>query len=399
MRLSTRIQEVAPSPSFAVSAEVARLRREGRTIIDFGVGELDFPTVSAAKRAAKEAIDADQSRYTPTPGTAELRKAVAAWHAKRHGSHVEAPDVVAGAGAKALLFELLQVLVEPGDDVVVQSPYWVSFPAQVSLAGGRLVPAAGDASDGFVPRAEQVRRVITERTSVVLMNSPCNPTGAVMPREEVRELVRLCAERGVALVLDEVYDRLVFDGEHVSPLVFADLHPGGIACVGSASKTFAMTGWRLGYLVAPGDIAAAVARLQGHVTSCPSSISQAAAAAAFVEGEDEVETMVERLRSRRDLAMRHVESAAGLSCHRPAGTFFLFPRVDLGCGGEVDSQAVAVHLLRHAGVAVVPGTAFGLDGHVRISHAVEEGELERGMEALCREVERLRADPGRLGRS
>ena len=300
-----------------------------------------------------------------------------------------------GTGAKPLLFELIQALVDPEDEVVVQSPYWVSFPAQVALAGGRFVEAPGDPSDGFVPRAEHVARALGPRTRVVVLNSPCNPTGAVMPESEVEAVVRLCAERGVFLVFDEVYDELVHEGRHVSPLVYKDLHPNGIACVGSCSKTFAMTGWRLGHAVAPGEPSKVLARVQDHVTSCASSLSQAGALAAYRHADAEVEEMRGHLVERRAVATDVLSRAEGIECPLPPGGFFVFPRIDLGTG-LVDSSRLAVHLLRETGVAVVPGAAFGCEGHVRISYAVGIAELRRGLDALCEEVARLRRDPSRL---
>ena len=396
MKWSKRVSAISPSPSFAVSAKIREMRAQGRDVLDLGVGEPDFPAIAEAKAAAHAAIDGDRSHYTPTPGTAELREAVAAAHRRFHGTDAKAEEVVVGCGAKAVLYELLQSLVDPGDEVVVSTPYWVSFPAQVSLAGGTFVEAKTDPEDGFVPRAAQIEAVLTERTSVVLVNSPCNPTGAVMPAEEVEALVRLCASRDLPLIFDEVYDRFVYDGEHVSPLRYRELHPDGLACVSAASKSFAMTGWRLGWGLLTGELAKTVARLQGHVTSGPNSLAQAAATAACRDGADGVAAMVEEFRARRELTLEGLAQVEGVRCLRPQGAFFAFPSIDLGTGGVVDSGALATHLLEETGVGLLPGTAFGLEGHLRFSYAVSREELGEALSRFGEEMARLRTDPGRL---
>lgn len=397
MKLSKRVSSISPSPSLEVSARIRLLRAAGRDVLDLGVGEPDFPALQVAKRAAVAAIEADDSHYTPTPGTQPLREAIAAAHRELHGTDARADEVVVGCGAKAVLYELLQALVDPGDEVVVASPYWVSFPAQVALAGGTLVPAPADPEDGFTPRAAQVEAALTDRSACVVVNSPCNPTGAVMPAAEVEALVRLCAERELPLVFDEVYDRFVYEGEHCSPLRWRELHPDGIACVGAGSKSFAMTGWRLGWGLLTGRLGAAVSRLQGHVTSGANSVAQAGAVAACREGGEEVAAMVAEFRGRRDLALEALDSMDGVSCRRPAGAFFAFPSVDLGTGQAVDSAALATHLLESTGVGLVPGTAFGLEGHLRLSYAVSREQLTEALSRLGDELARLRADPGRLG--
>lgn len=396
MKVSKRVNSIDSSPSFAVSARIREMRAAGRDVLDLGVGEPDFPAIAVAKAAAHAAIDGDRSHYTPTRGTAELREAVAACHRRLHGTDARADEVVVGCGAKAVLYELLQSLVDPGDEVVVSTPYWVSFPAQVHLAGGAFVEARTDPEDGFIPRASQIEAVLTERTSVVLVNSPCNPTGAVMPADEVEALVRLCADRGLPLIFDEVYDRFVYEGEHVSPLRYRDLHPSGLACVSAASKSFAMTGWRLGWGVLTGELASAVDRIQGHVTSNPNSLAQAAAAAACRDGDEQVAAMVAEFRARRDLTVRGLAQVAGVRCREPQGAFFAFPSIDLGTGAGVDSAALAAHLLQETGVGLLPGSAFGLEGHLRFSYAVSREELAEALSRFGEEMERLRADPGRL---
>jgi aspartate aminotransferase len=321
---------------------------------------------------------------------------VAAAHRRLHGTDARAEEVVVGCGAKAVLYELLQALVDPGDEVVVYSPYWVSFPAQVSLTGGTLVEAEADPEEGFVPRAAHVEAVLTERTSAVLVNSPCNPSGAVMPSDEVEALVRLCAARDLPLIFDEVYDRFVYDGEHVSPLRYRELHPDGLACVSAASKSFAMTGWRLGWGILTGELAKTVARLQGHLTSGANAIAQAAAAAACRDGADEVAAMVEEFRARREITLEALGQVEGVRCVKPQGAFFAFPSVDLGTGRVTDSGALAQHLLQETGVGLLPGTAFGLEGHLRFSYAVSREELSEALSRFAEEMLRLRSDPGRL---
>jgi aspartate aminotransferase len=383
MKLSPRVSRIGESATLRVSRRASELAAGGVEVVDFGAGEPDFGSPQVAVEAARRALAEGQTKYAPSNGTPALRKAVAERLARVYGAPWSAADVVITVGAKAALFELALALFDAGDEVVIPSPCWVSFPEQIRFAGGEpvLVPLCAD--DGFRIRPEPLIDAITENTRAVLVNSPSNPTGGVISQEELDRLAAACAERGVLLISDETYERFVYEGEHASVARLAERYPETVVLVGSFSKTYAMTGWRVGYVLGPKAVIGAVSNIQSHATSNVTTFAMAGAVTALKEAEPDVERMIGVYRERRDFLVPRLNELPGVTCLPPAGAFYAFPKVSgaygRSDGGLNDSIAFAEALLEEAGVAVVPGAAFGDDDHVRISFACSHEELERGL--------------------
>jgi len=392
LRLTRRVTGIEISPTLAVMNRAHDLIARGFDVVDLGPGEPDFGTPRFVAEAGKQAIDAGQTKYTNILGTKALREAIAARYNRRFGTNVRGEHVIAGTGGKQELFNIVLALVDDGDEVIIPSPYWVSFPDQVAFAGGRPVFAPADPENHFRPTLASIEAVASERTRGVIINSPCNPTGAVIEEGELGRIVEWCASRGLFLLYDETYELFVYEGNrHVSAVRWFEEYPETVITVNSMSKTFAMTGWRLGYAVAHPELISAVGKIQSHSTSNPSSISQAAAVAALNGAEDDAERMHEAYRQRRAYLVPALNAIDGLCCSDPDGAFYLFPEVRrfYGRGGINDSQSFATYLLDEARVAVVPGSAFGADDYVRISYATSMERIREG-------VKRLEAALGKL---
>jgi Aspartate/tyrosine/aromatic aminotransferase len=393
IRLTRRVREMQTSPTLAVMNRAIELAAQGIDIVDLGPGEPDFPTPDFVCAAGKRAIDQGQTKYTSGNGTKALRDALAGRYNRRYGTSLTAANVIAGTGGKQELFNVTLALVDEGDEVIIPSPYWVSFPDQVQFAGGKPVFAHTDPRNGFQPTFANIEAVASERTRGVIVNSPCNPTGAVIAEKELRRIIEWCASREAFLMFDETYEFFVYEGaKHVSAVRWFDEFPATIVGVNSMSKTFAMTGWRLGYAVAHRDVINAAGKIQSHSTSNPSSISQAAALEALGGGEDEVRRMWEAYRERREWLIPAVNAVDGLRCAHPDGAFYIFPEVRefFGRGSIRDSQTFADYLLDEARVAVVPGSAFGSDDHVRISYATSLERLQEGIRRIDAALQKLR---------
>lgn len=381
MKISSRASGIGESATLRVARRAAELAAAGRTVLDFGAGEPDFDSPGCAVRAAVEALENGFTRYTAVVGTPELRAALATRYRRDYGAPWDAGRFVVGVGAKAVLFELFLALLDPGDEVVLPAPCWVSFPEQIRFCGARpvLVPTAPAA--GFRIEPEPLLDAVTDATRIVLVNSPCNPSGGVIGGDALRQLVEGAAERGILVVSDETYERFVYDGHrHASVAALAQEFPETVVLAGSFSKTYAMTGWRLGYLAGPAPVVRAVGNIQSHSTSNPTSFAMAGAVAALEHAGPDVEAMIAEYAERRKLVSRGLAAIPGVSCVPPAGAFYAFPDVS-GCfrSGRSGSVELAEYLLDEAGVAVVPGEAFGADGHVRLSFACSRARLEEGL--------------------
>lgn len=391
VRLAARMNRLTPSPTLLVKKRAAELRAQGIDVIDLGPGEPDFATPKNIRDAAKQALDDGRTKYTDTPGIGDLRAAVAESYNRRYGTSFTAANVITGCGGKQELFNLMLALVDEGDEVVIPAPYWVSFPPQVDLVGGRTVIVDLDVENGFKPTSELIESAITERTKIVILNSPSNPTGAVIDRDALEAIVKICADRDVVLIYDETYEYFVYDGnEHVSAVEWFGDYPETIVIVNSMSKTYAMTGWRLGFAIADESLTKSLSSIQSHSTSNPSTISQYAALGGLTGSQDSVEEMIQAYGARRSWLVPQLSSLPGFSCDPPGGAFYVFPRVDdlFGKGEIIDSRSLATFLLDRARVAVVPGIAFGNDAHVRISYATSLKNLQ---EAVGRIREALEA--------
>ncbi len=385
--LSQRIGRIAVSATMKVATDAANLRLHGVDVVDIGPGEPDFPTPANVKLAAIRAIEENCTRYTAAGGTLELREAVCERHAADFGTSYTPSECTISAGGKHALFNVLQAVVDPGDEVVIPVPFWATFRDIVRYCGGTAVLAPTREQEGFAITAGLLEGHLTERTRAVVINSPCNPSGAVIPAEEWQRIYRLTSKRGIWLITDECYAHLVYDG---APFSAASL-PGArstVVVAGSLSKMYAMTGWRIGYVLAPPLLAAAVAKLQSQSTSNPNTIAQKAAVEALRGPQEFRGDMVSEYRRRRDFALGLLHGIPGLTCHQPAGAFYLYPNVSqvLGRKGIADTVDFAERLLSQAGVAVVPGAAFGTGQHIRITYAVSLQNLGRGLERLKRFV-------------
>ncbi|MEW5774123.1 MAG: pyridoxal phosphate-dependent aminotransferase [Thermodesulfobacteriota bacterium] len=382
MRISQRIKRVKPSATLAVSAKAMELKAQGRKIISLSVGEPDFGTPAHICAAAKAAIDEGFTRYTQEPGIPELRAAVAGYFATHYGVQAEAAAAIVTNGGKQSLYNLLQCLLDPGDEVLIPAPYWVSYPAMVLLADGAPVEVPAPAAKGFKITAEDLDRACTDRTRVLLFNSPSNPTGVHYTRAEQDALAEWAVARGVFVISDEIYDRLVYaPAEPVSLAGWWQRRPESFAIVNGLAKTYAMTGWRVGYTLAHPDLVKAMSKLQGQSTSNICSIAQKAALAALTGPTECVAEMCAAFARRRDLAMEIVGAWKRAVCPRPDGAFYVFPDVSACYGGKFkDSAEACTLLLEEAGVAAVPGAAFGDDACVRFSYALDDESLIKALE-------------------
>ncbi len=385
MKLSSRVSRIGESATLGVARRAKELQRSGVEVVDLSAGEPDFPSPRAGVAAAKRALDEGFTRYTVAAGIPELRAALAEKY-RRQGAPWGLADTVVTVGAKAALLQLFLALFEEGDEVVLPSPFWVSFPEQLRLAGAKPVTVQLASVDGFAIRSEPILKALSPRTRGVILNSPCNPTGGVMDGEELRRVVEACADRGIPVISDETYERFVYDGRaHASIAALASEFPETAILVGSFSKTYAMTGWRVGYALGPAPVIGALDAIQSHATSNPTSFAMSGALAALRESEPEVREMLVEYEARRDLVAERLSRIPGVECSPPAGAFYAFPRVS-GCfrAGRRGSLALSEYLLEEARVAVVPGLAFGADEYLRISFACSRPELERGLERMAR---------------
>jgi aspartate aminotransferase len=386
--LSARSGRIGESATLRVARRAKELAAEGRDIVDLSAGEPDFPSPKVAIDAAVEALRSGFTRYTENTGIPKLRAALAEHHRARHGAPWTAADTMVTVGGKAALFEVALALFEHGQEVVIPSPCWVSLPEQVRFAGAEPVFVATRGDDGFRMHADAILAAFGPRTRGVILNSPCNPTGGVIGRDDLRRVVEACAARGAVVVFDETYERFLYDGaEHASAAALAREFPDTVVVVGSFSKTYAMTGWRIGYALGPRPILAAAANIQSHATSNPTSFAMSGALAALCGAEDDVRAMIAEYQARRDLLIPALNAIPGFSCRPPAGAFYAFVDVSACYGNGIEgSLAFCEHLLEHANVAVVPGVAFGDDRYLRISFAASRETLARGLERMAATV-------------
>lgn len=380
--LTERVSRISESSTMKVAADADRLRREGIDVVDFGAGEPDFPTPDNIKRAAIAAIDANFTKYTPTGGTLELKKAICDRHRQDYGTEYAPAECMVTVGGKHAIFNLMQVLIEQGDEVLIPVPYWVTYKDVVNYAGGKCVFIETDEDSGFKFTAETIEPYITGKTKLLIVNSPCNPSGAVLSREEFAGIYHLAAKHGIQLLTDECYCRFLYQDE---PFSVASL-PGAkenVVVAGSLSKTYAMTGWRIGFALAPKPLIEAMMKLQSHTTSNPTSISQKAAIEALRGPQDSITGMLAEYRTRRDYVVGRLRAMPGVKIAEPQGAFYAYPNISVGFGMGIDSaMKFSERLLSEAHVAVVPGEAFGTKEHIRISYATSMKELERGLDRI-----------------
>lgn len=391
-----RIAELEESPTLAITAKAKELRARGYDIIGFGAGEPDFDTPQNIKDAAVRAIEAGLTKYTPVGGIPELKDAIRGKFKNDNGLDYAPDEVIVSCGGKHALFNLFQVILNPGDEVIIPAPYWVSFPAMVKLAGGvpRIAPA-GEATE-FKLTPEGLSEHITPRTKALIINSPSNPTGAAYSTEELEAIAGVALKAGLSVVSDEIYERLVYDGEGATSIasLSKEMKQNTVVFNG-VSKTYAMTGWRIGYAAGPKEIIKAMTRLQSQSTSNPASISQWAALEALTGPQDSVEAMRREFSKRRKILVDGLNSIKGVNCLMPHGAFYAFPNISAYLGRTFkehtvkDSIDLAAYLLEEAEVAVVPGSAFGNGDHMRLSYACGEEDITTGLERMGKALAKL----------
>ncbi|MEE2775142.1 MAG: pyridoxal phosphate-dependent aminotransferase [Acidobacteriota bacterium] len=388
MKLSERAGRIGESATMRVTRRAEELQAQGVEIISFGAGEPDFESPGAALEGAHRALDEGYTRYTPAAGALDLREALLErYHREYAVPWTDPSQVVVTVGAKAALFELALALFSNGDEVIIPSPCWVSFPQQAVFAGAQPIDVPASWQDGFRVRAESVIEAFSPRTRAVILNSPSNPTGAIVAPSDLRAIVEAAADRGVVVVSDETYERFVYsDAGFASSAPLAREFPDTVVLVGSFSKTYAMTGWRIGYVLGPAELLKSVIAIQSHATSNPTSFAMRGALAAMAGAEEDVRAMIEEFRVRRDLVVAALDAIPGVQCPVPAGAFYAFPRVaDLYREGQASSDFCEL-LLDEAQVAVVPGIAFGNDDHIRLSFSSSRADLEAGIARIAAAV-------------
>ncbi|MEC8333093.1 MAG: pyridoxal phosphate-dependent aminotransferase [Verrucomicrobiota bacterium] len=386
IRLSTWASNISPSPTLAVDAKAKELKAGGEDVCGFGAGEPDFDTPEFIKEACIKALSDGKTKYAPAPGIPALREALAEKYRNQNGvDGVTAAQCIVSPGGKYSCYLAILAVISPGDEVIIPAPYWVSYPEMVKLAGG--VPKTifvGQEAD-FKINPEQLRAAITPKTKLVIFNSPSNPTGAVYSSLELQELTEVALEAGVYIMSDEIYEYLLYDGvQHVSPASLSKEAADSVITVSGFSKTFSMTGWRLGTLMAPPAIAKAVVSLQSQTSSNATTFAQYGALAAmgnWEESMDAVNTMIEVFDRRRLSLIQGLEKIKGFECARAQGAFYLFPRIDKLAMSSADFSA---RILEEEKVAVVPGEGFGAPGYIRLSYATSDEVINKGLERLSR---------------
>lgn len=390
-RISARVGAIEESATLAISSEAKRLKSEGVPVIDFGAGEPDFPTPAHVVEAAQVACaDPRTHKYTPNAGLPELREAIAEAAKRESGIAVEPAQVLVTNGGKQGVYQAFATLLDPGDEVIIPAPFWVTYPEAVRLAGGVPVPVPTTAEAGFRVSVDQLDRAVGERTKVLLFVSPSNPTGVVYSAAEVRAIGEFAAERGLWVVTDEIYQHLVYPGyEFASIPAEAPAVADRCLVISGVSKTYAMTGWRLGWMIGPGDVIAAAGRLQSHLTSNVNNVAQLAALAALTGPQDSVASMREAFDRRRRRMVEMLRAVPGVDVVEPGGAFYAFPSFegllgrDLGDGAARTTAELGDLLLKQAQIAVVPGEAFGAPGFARLAYALADDELEEGLSRLA----------------
>jgi aspartate aminotransferase len=395
IRLSENTRRIEESATMAISARAKAMKKAGQDVIALAAGEPDFNTPAHIVAAAKRALDEGFTRYTPASGMPELR---AAWAEqvgrKRHVSY-QPNQLIVTAGGKQAIFNIVYALVDPGDEVIIPAPYWVSYPEQVRAIGAKPVIVQTHSRQDFKISPQALREAITERTRLLILNSPSNPTGTVYTRAELSGLAEVLVDKGVPVLSDEVYDALVYGVEFTSMASLGEDIYNLTVVSGAVSKTYAMTGWRIGYAAGPAEVIAAAGRLQSHSTSNPNSIAQQAALAAISGDQSTVEHMCQQFDQRRHVMLERLRAMPDITCPQPDGAFYAFPRVSAYYGRRyrdevVDgSMAFSRLLLEHEKVATVPGLAFGNDEHIRLSYATGMAQIEEALDRMERFLGRL----------
>ncbi|MDY6367014.1 MAG: pyridoxal phosphate-dependent aminotransferase [Clostridia bacterium] len=395
--ISEKVADITPSLTLEITAKAKKMKAEGISVIGFGAGEPDFNTPDYIVNAAKEALDIGFTKYTPASGMAELKKAICDKFLKDNGLKYDQDQIIVSSGAKSSLYHAIAALTEQGDEVILPSPYWLTYPELIRLSGGHPVIVKSGKENGYKITAKQLKNAITPKTKYLILNSPNNPTGAVYTEKELKAIAKVVEEAGIYVISDEIYEKLVYGEKHVSIASLSDYMKEHTVIINGMSKTYSMTGWRIGYLAAPKIIAKAVSSMQSHTTSNACSIAQYASVAALSDPEGEV--FIEKMRkvfdTRRRLMLEELSAIKGLVCIEPKGAFYVFCDVSsfygksFGCKKIEGSLSFAEAAL-NKGVAIIPGVAFGDDNCIRLSYAISESDIKEGIKRLAEFIKELK---------
>ncbi len=396
MPVSKRITSVKTSLTLAISARAKAMKKQGVDVIGFGAGEPDFDTPDYIKKAAEKAIEEGFTKYTPASGTGELKEAIVEKFKNDNRLSYSPEEILVSCGAKHSIYNAIVALCDEGDEAILPSPYWVSYPEMLKIAGAKAVIIETDQENGFKITPGQLKRAITPKTKLFIFNSPSNPTGAVYSKEEMLSLAGILVKSGIYCISDEIYEKIIYDGQkHISIASLGQDIKNLTITVNGVSKSYAMTGWRIGYAGGPEEIIRAMGTLQSHSTSNPASISQKAAFAALKGSQEEVEKMVAEFVRRRDFMIEKFNSIKEISCLKPQGAFYLFPNISKLIGRSFkgkrieDSVSLAETLLAETRVAAVPGKAFGADNYLRFSYAASLKDIEEGLKRIKQFIEQV----------
>ena len=384
MKISERLVRLKPSATLSINAKTQELRAQGREVVSLAVGEPDFKTPRHIRDAAKKALDDGYTRYTPVPGVPALREAIAGYFKKFYNVDATLENTIASMGGKQALYNMFMALIDPGDEVLVPVPYWVSYPAMIDLAQGVFVPVPTSPENDFLVQIEDLEARLTPKTKVLLVNTPSNPTGCHYSQDKLTALAEWAVSKGLFVISDEVYDRLVYPPASPSTLSrFWQENKESVAVVNALSKSFCMTGFRLGYTLAHPDLVKAMTKIQSQSTSNVNSIAQMAGIAAFNGSWEIVERMNDAFERRRDIVLEVFSTWPGVTCPKPDGAFYAFPVMEAFYNDKTpDSTSLCTKILEEAGVALVPGAAFGDDRCIRFSYAVDEAVLKKCLDKI-----------------
>lgn len=396
--ISEKISKIAPSLTLEITAKAKKMKAEGISVIGFGAGEPDFNTPDYIIEGAKKALDTGFTKYTPASGMPELKKAICEKFYKDNGLKYEPAQIVISSGAKSSLYHAICALVDEGDEVILPSPYWLTYPELIKLAGGKCVFLPAGKENGYKVTAEQIISAVTPKTKCIILNSPNNPTGAVYSEKELRDIAKVAEDKKLFVISDEIYEKLIYCGEkHFSIAAVNDYMKGHTVVVNGVSKSYAMTGWRIGYLAAPLEIAKAISSMQSHTTSNACSISQYASVVALTDerGEEFIEKMQKIFDERRKYMVQALNEIDGIVCIEPKGAFYVFVDVSAFYGKKyegtvIDGSLSFAECALKAGVALIPGAAFGDDNCIRLSYAISMEDIKEGINRIAKYIREIK---------
>lgn len=398
MSVSKKVKEIAPSLTLEITAKAKKMKAEGISVIGFGAGEPDFNTPKYIIDSAKNALDIGFTKYTPAAGMLELKKAICDKFLKDNSLTYDPAQIVVSSGAKSSLYHAICSIVDDGDEVILPSPYWLTYPELVKLAGGTCVIVETEKKNGYKMTATQFENAVTDKTKCLILNSPNNPTGAVYSKEEIESIAKVAEKHGLYVISDEIYEKLVYGGEvHYSIAQCSDYMKEHTIIINGMSKTYSMTGWRIGYLAAPLTIAKAISSMQSHTTSNACSIAQYASVTALTdsEGDKFIDQMQKVFDDRRKLMIEKLSAVDGIECIEPKGAFYVFVNVSKLFGKsfegtKIDGSLTFADCALKRGVALIPGIAFGNDECIRLSYAISKEDIEEGLSRLIKFIEELK---------